>query len=116
MFTFVQLCINTPGSYQCACGSGFELDPADNTSCVLQESAAAMRTPPRSSMDNVADASCYASCATVSRLKKTLAGTEEKLRSVSTALKLYAFSAGAPGKLLLPPLLWWNFLSHTVIK
>lgn len=28
-----QLCNNTEGSYNCLCGSGFILDPSDNSTC-----------------------------------------------------------------------------------
>ena len=32
-----QYCINTEGSYECYCGSGYALDAADNSTCLGKE-------------------------------------------------------------------------------
>ncbi len=66
-----QTCVNSPGSYSCACREGYLLDPSDNRTCVQEHLAAHLsaRITARGGQQQQQQ-SCYASCYTTKRMKK----------------------------------------------
>lgn len=105
-----QECINTPGSFQCRCGSGFQLRE-DGRTCQPDSdtSAAASVVEGNSTVttqlvvttgetgNETMSLRCQASCDHVTKMEQKMKRLEEKITAMSTAIKLYSFASGPPG-------------------
>ena len=108
-----QECFNTPGSFQCSCGSGFQLrddgrtcQPESDTSAAASvvEIANSTVTTTQSMANNnnetvneTMSTRCQASCDHVTKMEQKMKRLEEKITAMSTAIKLYSFASGPPG-------------------
>ncbi|PNF33834.1 hypothetical protein B7P43_G08597 [Cryptotermes secundus] len=86
-------CINTVGSYNCACRDGFSLR-TDNHTCEPNQH-------PEAQEDRLNQAAtrdrCFASCDTVARLHDKLNSMQEKVLALMTAVRLSTLTPGPPG-------------------
>ncbi|KAK8397657.1 hypothetical protein O3P69_004441 [Scylla paramamosain] len=103
-------CINEPGSFRCSCRQGFHLR-GDNTTCELESEGGAVPSPRQRNSSAPLEFSqplvhahrrdrgneCSASCSSVGQMAAKIRSLEEKIDTLSTAVRLYSFAAGLPG-------------------
>lgn len=106
-----QECLNTPGSFQCRCGSGFQLredgrtcQPESDTSAAASvvdaNSTVTTQLTANNNNETVNETTtlrCQASCEHVTKMEQKMKRLEEKITAMSTAIKLYSFASGPPG-------------------
>ena len=106
IYIFQQNCHNEPGSYRCSCQPGYTLNTADNQTCQLQQEQQQQaghliqhyqQQLLQQHQTDRQPQECLVSCHTAKRMKTTISQLEERVRALATALRLYSFSAGAPG-------------------
>ncbi|KAJ8915206.1 hypothetical protein NQ315_015429 [Exocentrus adspersus] len=85
------ICRNLPGSHRCSCHPGYLLRP-DNRTC---ESTAAEALGKAQAAH--LEQRCYANCDSVVRIDEKLKALQEKVSTLTTAIKLSSFASGPPG-------------------
>ena len=80
------------GSYECSCKDGYTLRP-DNHTCVSLDSGL-VDSQPGLTPGAIND---QRPCGSVERLRREVNDLTEKMRSLTTAIKLFSFAAGPPG-------------------
>ncbi|XP_063909807.1 collagen and calcium-binding EGF domain-containing protein 1-like [Zophobas morio] len=82
-------CVNESGGYRCSCRPGYVLRP-DNRTCEPADAVSGAEAAGHANR-------CYANCDTVVRLHDKLKSLQEKVSSLSTAIRMSSFASGPPG-------------------